>query len=185
MIPRHRLRPLALLATVALIGAGCSGGSDDDASTTASGSGAGPSRGTATASPQDKGVQFAECMRESGVAAFPDPTGASDQELMDAIEALDTTSAAFEKAIAACKDLRPAGLLGGKASGEQQDARLAFAQCMRDNGIKDFPDPVDDGPLIDTNRIPSAAGRGALEIPGFKEAQDACQDVAAKALGDR
>ena len=61
--------------------------------------------------------------------------------------------------------------------------RLAFAQCMRDNGIEDFPDPARDGPLIDTNRIPSAAGRGALDIPGFQAAMEACGDAAARALG--
>ena len=29
---------------------------------------------------------------------------------------------------------------------------------MRDNGIKDFPDPAKDGPLIDTTKIPSGEG---------------------------
>jgi hypothetical protein len=61
--------------------------------------------------------------------------------------------------------------------------RLEFAQCMRDNGVKDFPDPARDGPLIDTTRIPSAAGRGALSIPGFQAAMEKCRDALAGALG--
>jgi hypothetical protein len=56
---------------------------------------------------------------------------------------------------------------------------------MRDNGIKDFPDPAKDGPLIDTTKIPSAKGRGALEIPGFKAAQEKCGDLLASALDGR
>jgi hypothetical protein len=76
-----------------------------------------------------------------------------------------------------------AGFIGSKRSAEQQENALKFAQCMRDNGVKDFPDPTSDGPLIDTNRIPSAAGRGALQIPGFQAAQEKCHEFAASALG--
>jgi hypothetical protein len=50
---------------------------------------------------------------------------------------------------------------------------------MRDNGVKDFPDPTADAPLIDTNRIPSLAGkdpRGILDAPMRK-----CRDAAAGA----
>lgn len=184
MIRHHTFRTLAVLALIALAGAGCGSSSDGDAGDTRTAKPSGGGGGGATTASADKGVRFADCMRSNGVTDFPDPTGASDQQLAEAIDALDTTTAAWKRAMGACKDLRPAGLLGGKASGEQQDARLAFARCMRENGITDFPDPVDDGPLIDTNRIPSANGRGALEIPGFKEAQDACQEVGEKALGD-
>jgi hypothetical protein len=52
---------------------------------------------------------------------------------------------------------------------------------MRDNGVKDFPDPTPDGPLVDTSRIPSAAGRGGLSIPGLREAMEKCRDLAANA----
>jgi hypothetical protein len=122
-------------------------------------------------------------MRENGVTAFPDPNAAGDQELVEAIESLDPGSAEFTKALGACKDLQPPGLLGGKASPEEMSARLQFAQCMRDNGVKDFPDPANDGPLIDTNRIPSAAGRGARSIPGFQAAMQTCSDAFSGELG--
>ena len=42
------------------------------------------------------------------------------------------------------------------------DAALRFAECIRDNGVKDFPDPGADAPLIDTNRIPSTALNGGM-----------------------
>jgi hypothetical protein len=165
-----KLRPLAALAMVALLGAGCSNGSAE------TDTGSNETTG-------DKTVNFAECMRENGVTEFPDPNAAGDQEFVEAIERLDPSSAAWKQAIGACKDLQPPGLLGGKATPQEMRERLAFAQCMRENGVEDFPDPTIDGPLIDTRRIPSAAGRGALSIPGFQAAMETCRDVMADALG--
>ncbi len=173
-----RLRPLAALALVAVIGTGCSSGS-------AGNGGTGGGNATNNAAGQDKAVRFAACMRKHGITGFPDPDASSDQELLDAIDKLNPDSAAFKRALGACKDLQPAGLLGGKATPQQMKGRLKFAQCMRDNGIKDFPDPANDGPLIDTNRIPSAAGRGARDIPGFQAAMDTCHDALVDALGNR
>ena len=104
-------------------------------------------------------MKFAECMRSNGVSEFPDPS-ASGKLTIDAIangSSLDTSTPAFTQAISACKDLEPAGFTGSKRSSQQQAAALKFAQCIRDNGVKDFPDPVNGQPLVDTNRIPSAA----------------------------
>jgi hypothetical protein len=164
------LRPLAALAMVALIGAGCSGN--------------GSSGGSKNATNRDKAMKFAKCVRENGVSAFPDPD-ASGELTIDGIanrSSLDTNTAAFKKAIGACKDLEPGGFMGHKRSAQQQRNGLEFAQCMRDNGVKDFPDPTNDGPLIDTSRIPSAAGRGARSIPGFQAAVEKCRDALAGAL---
>jgi hypothetical protein len=136
---------------LAVIVAGCS-------STSAGSGGSGDNSAAAT---HEKAVQFAECMRANGVSAFPDPD-ASGELTIDGIanrSSVDTSSAAFKRAIGACKDLEPLGFTGHKRSPEQQKAALKFAQCMRDNGVPDFPDPTPEAPLIDTNRIPSAAGR--------------------------
>ncbi|MEV4421259.1 hypothetical protein AB0L40_14935 [Patulibacter sp. NPDC049589] len=169
---------MAALATAALLATGCS--SDPARTDTAPGSRGGGTQDAARA----KGLQFAACMRDHGVGAFPDPD-ASGEMTVDGIlngSTLDASSPAWKQAIAACKDLQPPGFTGRKRDGKQQEAALAFARCMRENGVRDFPDPVEDGPLIDTNRIPSAAGRGALEIPGFRAAQDACREPATRAL---
>ena len=74
--------------------------------------------------------------------------------------------------------------MGRKRSAKEQEPALKFAQCMRDNGIKDFPDPAKDGPLIDTTKIPSAKGRGALDIP-VAAAQEKCSDFLDSALDGR
>ena len=167
---RRTLRPLAALAMVALLGAGCSNA--------AAGPGSG---GNTTAANRDQAVKFARCMRANGVREFPDPD-ASGQLTIDGIangSSLDTNSAAFKQAISACKDLEPAGFTGHKRSAQEQANALKFAQCIRDNGVKDFPDPDPDGPLVDTNRIPSAARNGGMSI--LNAAMQKCRGLAANA----
>src|SRR5439155_4606845 len=174
----RRLGPLAALAMLTLIGAGCSGTGSSSGTNTAASSSGGNNNDTTT---RGQAVKFAECMRDNGVKEFPDPD-ASGALTIDAIangSSLDTNTAAFKQAISACKDLEPPGFTGHKRSAEEQKAALKFAQCMRDNGVKDFPDPTPDGPLIDTNRIPSVAGkdpRSVLDAPMQK-----CRDFAAGA----
>ncbi len=167
-------RLLAALAMVALITAGCSNAP--------AGTGTSSSGGNNTAATRDQAMKFSQCMRENGVREFPDPN-ASGALTIDAIangSSLDTSSAAFKKAIDACRDLQPPGFTGGRRSPEQQKAALKFAQCVRDNGVKDFPDPANGEPLVDTNRIPSAAGNGGRSI--LNAAMQKCRDYATGAM---
>jgi hypothetical protein len=150
------LPSLAALAIVALISAGCSNPAGPSASSDV---------GNANAV-HTQAVKFAECMRSHGVREFPDPdaSGTFTIETIANGTSIDTDSPAFTRAITACKDLEPAGFTGGTRSPEQQKAALKFAQCIRDNGVKDFPDPAPDAPMIDTNRIPSTDTPGGMTI---------------------
>jgi hypothetical protein len=146
------------MALVAVLTAACSNASP----ATRSSSGGGANADTNLA----KAVKFAQCMRSNGVSNFPDPNP-SGQFTIDAIangSGVDTSSAAFTQAMSACKDLEPPGFTGSTRSAQQQEAALKFAQCIRDNGVTDFPDPTPDGPLIDTTRIPSAATPAGMSI---------------------
>jgi hypothetical protein len=157
---------------VALLGAGCS--------SAPAGTGTGSDGGDDNAASRQQAVKFAECMRANGVRSFPDPD-ASGTYTIDGVangSSLDTSSAAFEQAINACRDLAPPGFTGHKRSAQEQAAALKFAQCIRDNGVKDFPDPTEDSPLVDTRRIPSAAGNGISRI---NAAMQKCRDLAANA----
>jgi len=159
--------------------AGCSSGSVEN-SRTSTGGGA-----SKTGTHREKAMRFAQCMRDHGVTEFPDPN-ASGELTIDGVangSSLDTDSVPFKNAISACKDLQPSGFMGHKRTARQRAYALKFAQCMRDNGIKDFPDPTPDGALIDTNRIPSAAGRGARSIPGFQAAVQKCSAIYSGELG--
>ena len=178
---RRTLRLLAALAMVALISAGCGTGSSGDNKNAASApAGTGSNNNT---SAHEKAVRFAECMRHNGVSAFPDPDASGDLTIDGVVNgsSVDPSSAAWEQAIGACKDLQPPGFTGSKATPKQMSARLKFAQCMRDSGVKDFPDPAKDAPLVDTNRIPSAATNGGMSI--LNAAMRKCGDTYAGELG--
>ena len=157
---------------VAVISAGCSSAPAET----------GGSSGDNTAANRQKAVKFAECMRQSGVSQFPDPD-ASGQLTLDGVlngSSLDPNTPAWKSAISACKDLEPPGFVGHKRTAQQQEAALKFAQCIRENGVKDFPDPTPDGPLIDTGRIPSLAGKDPRSSP-LTAAMQRCRDRAAAA----
>jgi hypothetical protein len=169
--PRLRRRVRTLLAAVflALVAAGCSGQPEDtDAG----------QQGSATAG---LAISFSQCMRDNGVEGFPDPD-ASGQLTVDAVANgtdIDTSGAGFEQALAACRDLQPAGFTGYRRTDQQQAAALVFAQCVRDNGLTDFPDPGPSDPLIDTNKIPSANQPGGMDK--LNAALDGCDGLMGEA----
>ena len=163
------LRSLAALAAIVLISAGCSSAPTDT------------STANTTAANRDKAMKFAQCMRDNGVSAFPDPD-ASGALTIDAVangSRVDSNSATFQQALNACRDLEPAGFMGQKRTAQQQEAALKFAQCIRDSGVKDFPDPTPDGPLIDTNRIPSTSTPSAKSA--LRAAMQKCRALAGAA----
>ena len=176
----RKLRPLAALAMVALISAGCGSNAPSDTAT-ASSTGTASSAATAgsankNATDQDKAVKFAECIRQHGVPHFPDPDAKGDF-----VFGIDVSPAVWQKAVHACKDLQPPGSLSGKRSPKQQSAALRFAQCIRDNGVKDFPDPVNGDPLVDTTKIPSSNQPGGMTI--LNAAMKKCGSVLGLAAG--
>ncbi len=182
---KRNLAPLAALAMVALIVTGCSNAASENGDTGTS-SNAGTAGKTRNLTARDKAVEFAECMRDNGVSGFPDPD-ASGGLTIDGVlngSSLDPNGTAWKTAIAACKNLQPPGFTGnGKRSSEKQEAALAFAQCIRDNGVPDFPDPTPDSPLVDTNRIPSAARDGGMSA--LNAAMRTCGDFIRDQVGGR
>ena len=144
--------PLAVLVLIAAIVAGCGSGPASN----------GTSNGVVAS--REQAAKFAQCMRVNGVSRFPDPS-ASGSYTIDGVvngSSLDPGSPVFKQAISACKSLEPPGFTGPKVTPEQLTARLKFAQCVRENGVPDFPDPTLNGPLVDTNRIPSSSTSGGM-----------------------
>lgn len=161
-----KMRPLAALAIIAVLGAGCSSSPADSDGSDGGG---------------NQALKFSQCMRDNGIRDFPDPN-ASGELTIDQIangSSLDTTSAAFEQAMSACKDLQPAGFTGEKRTKTEQQGALAFAKCMRENGVADFPDPEPDAPLVNTNLIPSTKGSGGMDA--LHAAMGHCEDEAGDA----
>jgi hypothetical protein len=89
-----------------------------------------------------------------------------------------TTAAA---AIAAV--LLAAGCGGDDATGTSgtsgaTDPGVRYAECMRENGVPEFPDPVN-------GRLTIRAGEGGLnpDSPEFQAAREACRDLAPQGRG--
>jgi hypothetical protein len=170
---RRTLRPLAALAMLALIVAGCSNGSAGDGNTgAASNTGTATSTGTASSAgsagtggnknptAREKAVKFAECMRENGYPDFPDPKASGEFPTFG----ISVSPAVWTAALRACKDLQPPGSFSAHLSPKQLSAGRKFAQCIREHGVKDFPDPVNGGPIVDTTKIPSTDTPGGMDI---------------------
>ena len=126
-------------------------------------------------------MKFAECMRHNGVSRFPDPDASGGLTIDGVVNgsSLDPNTPAWKRAISACKDLQPSGFTGHTRSAKEQTAALKFAQCIRDNGVKDFPDPAKGEPLVDTRGIPSTSGPGGMSI--LNAAMRKCRGEAASA----
>jgi hypothetical protein len=146
-----------MVVIAAVIAAGCG---------TQSSSGTSTAGHTSTAShrsavtPREKAVKFSECMHANGVSDFPDPNASGEFPSYG----ISVSKAAWMIAVAACKALQPPGTLSAKLTPAQESAALKFAQCIRENGVPDFPDPVNGQPLVDTTRIPSSNKPGGMTI---------------------
>ncbi|SDJ79020.1 hypothetical protein [Streptomyces indicus] len=148
---------------LALALTGC--GSGDDGSGVASVSGAKKdgAEPSASADPQEMGMKYAQCMRENGVPMDdPEPGGGIRLKVDGSIP-----KATVDKAMEACRKYQPQGGMG--KNGEGAKKMREFAQCMRKNGVEDFPDPEEGGGI----RI----DKGLADDPDFEKAQEACGDL--------
>jgi hypothetical protein len=140
---------LALAGLIGLISAGCGSNASSETGTASSTDTTNSTSSTSTSSSgdtgsgadknptkQEKAVKFAECMRVNGAPHFPDPAPKGEYNF-----GVDVTPEVFTKAVDACKALKPPGALSAKRTPEEQSASLRFAQCVREHGVKDFPDP--------------------------------------------
>ena len=117
------------------------------------------------------GAKFSACMRKHGVTNFPDPNGQGVITIHSGM-GIDPGSPAFTSARSACQKLLPNGGRPTPAQiAQQQQKLLAFSACMRAHGIKDFPDPTNDG-----IRLHASPGSDLNpNDPQFQKAQQACQ----------
>src|SRR5919201_2667564 len=162
---------LILPAVVAALALGACGSSDDD--------------GGGSSSQQDKAfegaLKFAKCMREHGID-MPDPQRTGNGGIKHTVTGMPGSRAAMEAAQKACQKYMQIG--GGRApsAAEQakvKDAMLAYAKCMRDNGV-DMPDPKfsNNGGGV-TFQLGSGSRNGGStgpnpDSPAFKAADKVC-----------
>ena len=131
---------------------------------TACGSSSGDKAASA-ADPQQAALVFAQCMRNNGVPDFPDPDADGRFRGLGHEQGDDPK---FRAAQEACRELAPGGeheKLGDPAFVEQM---REFSQCMRDNGLPDYPDPDADGRL-------RGVGHEQQGDPKFQAAMATCR----------
>ena len=124
----------------ALIGAGCSSEPDRTAA-----------RQRQHRRPRTGGAVLT-CMRENGVREFPDPD-ASGRLTIDGVlngSAWTRTARRGRRPSARARTCSRRGSPAARRTADAQEAALEFAQCVRDHGVKDFPDPVEGEPLVNT-----------------------------------
>jgi hypothetical protein len=168
-------------AVLVLLTAACSG------RPSSASSGSSPHTGGPSSSPS--AVAYSACMRSHGVPNYPDPDS-SGQLTKGGAQQFGVSSSQFQTAQRACQDLLPD--TGGSFTQQfqqcvqggvcpqalvQQAMTLmrSFAQCMRSNGVPNFPDPS-----IGTGGAPffNASGAGLshqyTHSAGFSSKVDEC-----------
>lgn len=71
-----------------------------------------------------------------------------------------------------------AGSGGGASPTSPEEKTLAYAKCMRDNGVPKFPDPAEGGGI----KLDRDSGVDP-ESSEFKKAQEACVDLSPQGVG--
>lgn len=164
---RWVLSCVAGLVALCLLISGCGGSSPTS-------SARGP---TATTNFGKQFIAFAVCMRSHGVPDYPDPqiAGSGNHESVKISPGrADPGSPAFKSANHACHNLLPNG--GKPTNGTQDQAQdVTFADCMRSEGVPNFPDVDRDGVFT----LPSTINQQA---PEFKHAWRACTNVQPSSL---
>ncbi|MDG6108076.1 hypothetical protein Daura_45560 [Dactylosporangium aurantiacum] len=181
-----RVRTAFVLGLLLVLGAaatGCarSGGGDGVASAggtpTASASAATGGGRPDPVKDQENFLKYAACMREHGID-MPDPQFDGGGIAMTLPEGAD--KAKVDAANEQCKQFLPNGGQPLKADPEMQERMRKFSQCMRENGVPDFPDPGEDGGI----RIDGSKGGGLdPRSEAFKKAEAACKDFQPKRPG--
>jgi hypothetical protein len=110
------------------------------------------------------GRAYAQCIRDNGVPDFPDPD-ANGQLRGPAHEKEGDPK--FRAAQEKCRDLAP-GAEHEKTDPATVEQMRKFSQCMRDNGLPDFPDPDANGQL-------RGAGHEQQDNPTFRAAMETCR----------
>lgn len=185
-----------MAGALALALAACSSGGDETGATIPD---SGDLAGTTTSLPatttttapaglEETALRFTACMREEGVD-IPDVTiGADGRPVLAGLaEEIDTSSDEFQAALTTCSPiLAESGALDLSADPELQavvqDQLQSFSECMRDEGVTGFPDPL---PGFTGVGSPFNLAQLPLDDPGFQAAIEVCQsELTFQAFGD-
>jgi hypothetical protein len=154
---------VSIAALVALTFAAVACTPSDDSGQPSSGPSSSPS---ASATPDP--LAFTQCMRDKGIDMDdPDP----DSGRPKPGEGVDPDGEAYQAAMKDCQHLLPGSVSDDSSDPGDMKKYQAFAKCMRENGMPDFPDPQPGGQGM--------FGNVDRTNPNFQKASEACQDILA------
>jgi hypothetical protein len=104
-------------------------------------------------------IPFAQCMRSNGVPNFPDHP-------ITPASGINIASPAYEHAQSACREYLPPSTPPPPTPESVREQLRLLAECMRANGVPNFPDPDANG------NIQFPASSPIPESPAFQHAQD-------------
>ena len=130
------------LVGLAFTAAACGGGGHPNAAVAHVGKStsttAAPTGQASASSPNyQRSVEYSQCMRKDGVPGFPGPNSQGDF-LINGRNGVDPNSPTFQAAQKSCKALAPKAPTAAQSSSFLAQA-LKFSQCMRSNGVPNFP----------------------------------------------
>ncbi|MGY0390562.1 hypothetical protein ACWZJV_26620 [Nocardioides sp. WG-D5] len=114
-------------------------------------------------------LKFTKCLREHGLEVEDPPPGEGLKLQFGGGGGQHVDRETVQKAMEACQEYAPQGQMGAD-NPEMREAMLEMAECMRENGVEDFPDPE---PGQMGMQITPEIG----EDPQFEAAQEACRDI--------
>ncbi|MEU9315163.1 hypothetical protein [Streptomyces sp. NPDC048295] len=151
-----------IAAAVVLSATACSGDGGGSGSGTKSAGSASDTKKT----DEDQALEHRKCLREQGLD-IPEPKPGEDSRGIT-INGGGKSKKEMEKAFKACQDKSVGG--SKEITQAQKDKMLAFARCMRKNGI-DMPDPKFDGGMA------QAPALQQKDMKKFEKANAACESA--------
>ncbi|MEU0275296.1 hypothetical protein [Streptomyces sp. NPDC006307] len=137
-----KIRHCTALAALALLAAACSGTEAAPKNDDVSGEG----------KKADQALEYRTCLREQGLDV-PEPKPGQDPRSL-AIGG-NVSKEQMDKAFQACRGKGGGGAGAGELTQADKDKALAFARCMRENGVN-MPDPKFDGAAQQALPMPTA-----------------------------
>lgn len=163
----------ALLAVVVVVLVGCvQPSSQQETTTTATTI---PTTTTTTLSPAAAGIVFVECLRDRGLDVADVPLdGVGNPRYGGLAQSLDISDPEVRAAVFECAPLLGESSIVDLSSEPEvrvlvEEQLGAFAECMRVEGIEDFPDPAP-GSAFPIEEVP-------FDAPGFDVARSVCEEL--------
>jgi hypothetical protein len=165
-----------ILGLLALTAAACSDDKGDDSGIPSAENSASESAAEGDGEELDgfeEALAYSECMRDNGITEFPDPERNGDNGIgLSLPEGTDPHDEDFKAAEEACEDLMPGPDEGETIDPEIYAALLEYSECMRENGIENFPDPQPGGGIMMNGDMGFDP-----ESEEFQAADEACADL--------